>query len=84
MTAGYVPSEPGIFQLRVSRDAVGRSLRILQAICDEAIRRGWAIDSRLASPNRDAESGLVAIGRHAYQVSIEEDGGNLVYRRRYP
>ena len=68
----YLRSEPGTFQLRVSRDTVGRSLLILQAICDKALRRGWTIESRSGSPNSGAESGLVAIGRHAYQVSIEE------------
>jgi len=68
----YVRSQPGAFFLRVSRDSVGRALRLLQAICDEAGRREWEVKSIPADRYREAGGGTIAIRRHAYPVSIEE------------
>jgi hypothetical protein len=68
----YVRSEPGVFPLRVSRDAVGRALRLLQAICDETARRHWEVKSLPADRYREATGGTIAIGRHTYPISIEE------------
>ncbi|TAK74118.1 MAG: hypothetical protein EPO16_11390 [Dehalococcoidia bacterium] len=68
----YVRAQPGVFPLRVSRDAVSRALRLLQAICDEAGRREWTVKSLPADRYREAGGGTIAIGRHAYPVSIEE------------
>lgn len=42
----YIGPEPGVFRLRVSRNALGRALRVLQAICNEAERREWEIKPR--------------------------------------
>lgn len=68
----YVRSERGIFQLRVSRDAVVRSLLLLQAICDEVARRGWAIESHSTVGHSENVGGLIAINGQTYPVSIEE------------
>jgi len=46
-------------------------LRILQAICDEAGRRGWKVASSPAA-TQDESSAAVLIGRHPYDVSLEE------------
>lgn len=68
----HLGPEPGIFRLRVSRDALGRSLRLLQAICNEAERRSWEIKPRSKTRFDEVVGGVIVIGKHPYPVSIEE------------
>ncbi len=68
----HVGPAPGIFRLRVSRTALARSLRLLQAICHEAERRGWEVKPRSKTRFDEVVGGVIVIGRQSYPVSIEE------------
>jgi hypothetical protein len=59
----------GVAHLIVSRPALGRALRVLQAICLEAERRGYAV-----TPSRGFEStGIsILIGEHTYPFGLHE------------
>jgi hypothetical protein len=59
----------GVAHLIVSRPTLGRALRVLQAIFDEAERRGYEV-----APSRGYESTGVSIviGGHAYPVALHE------------
>lgn len=66
-----VGPQPGIFYLVVSRDQLGRSLRILQGLVAEARRRGYEVES--AEGSYAARDGAgIAIGPHVYAIQVKE------------
>jgi hypothetical protein len=58
--------------LQLSRPLLGRGLRILQAVFDEAERRGWEV-AEVGKEGYLRRAGVaIVVGRHAYRVELHE------------
>jgi hypothetical protein len=63
--------QAGTLHLRVSADSVGRALRLVQGLVDEALRRGYNVDQ---IDSYGCAGGLgVYIGGHGLEVAVSEE-----------
>lgn len=71
------PQTATLAPLAVSARSLSRALRILQALIDEALQRGYGVAIGGVGPRDGAGHGCIVVRGHSYPLSVREKQGAL-------